>query len=397
MNDKAWLTQSDIPPPRTEAKILAFFGIPPGPLEDLDEHIDRKRRSWHAKRNGVSRTGRDRAKAVLDLIDQMSKNVKRGVPVDDTVGGAAPAAGIDDLALTLDSLWSVIDELLANDEFDRALEVAADARRRWPDSPRPHAAYAWVIWVGWQVDYYIRTAALEDGLRLAEHALSLPAASQDGLERVATWESRVGLLLALERPDELLRASRDAEAALGQLPARMRAYRAEGLVMLDRTDEAMAEAVRAVVAARGERTLLAAVRARCAGMVVRRVVQPLLPITSPQAMARYVEAVGVAAWCARGVPDAEDLVRVHRLWAAQASQRVFAGSWELRSFLAICTAFLSLVPHNRSRSKPAWHVYAQGPEAGAAWQLISQTSFVKAAHRGVENQLEWAAGAGSDR
>ena len=86
MNDKAWLTQSDIPPPRTEAKILAFFGIPPGALEDLDEHIDRKRRSWHAKRNGVSRTGRDRAKAVLDLIDQMSKNVKRGVPVELVVG-----------------------------------------------------------------------------------------------------------------------------------------------------------------------------------------------------------------------------------------------------------------------------------------------------------------------
>ena len=397
MNDTAWLTQSDIPLPRTEAKILAFFGVPPSTVDDLDANIDRKRRSWHAKRNGVSRAGRERAKAVLDLIDQMSRNVKRGVPVDDTVGGAEQAAAVDELAVTLDSLWSVIDDLLANDEFDRALQVAGEARRRWPDSPRPHAAYAWVIWVGWQADYYIRTAALEDGLRLAEHALSLPAADRDGLERVATWESRVGLLLALERADELLRASHDAEAALGELPARMRAYRAEGLVLLGRTDEGVAEAVRAVVAARGERTLLAAVRARCAGMMVHRVVQPLLPITSPEGMTRYVEAVGVAAWCARGVPDAEDQVRAHRLWAAQAGQRVFAGSWELRSFLAICTAFLSLLPHNRSRSRPAWHVYAQGPAAGAAWELIGQTSFVRAAHRGVENRLEWSAHAGRDQ
>jgi hypothetical protein len=46
------------------------------------------------------------------------------------------------LDVTLEDLWSVIDDLLANDEYERALQVARDARRRWPDVARPHAAYA---------------------------------------------------------------------------------------------------------------------------------------------------------------------------------------------------------------------------------------------------------------
>jgi hypothetical protein len=390
MGDTAWLTLSEIPPPRSEAKILEFFGIPPGTLDDLDEHIDRKRRNWHARRNGVSRGGRERARAVLELIDQMSKNLKRGIPVDDEVAGATHAAVADELAVTLETLWSVIDDLLANDDYDRALQVAMEARRRWPDSPRPSAAYAWVIWVGWQADYYLRQAALEEGLRQADQALRQPMADPRGLEGTATWESRLGLLLALERPQEALWAAQEAETALGGLPPHMRVHRAESLLMLGRSDDGMVEAVQAVVAARGERALLAALRARCAAMLVRRLVQELLPITSPEGLARYVEAVGVAAWCARGVPDAEDLVRAHRLWAAQAKQRVFAGSWELRSFFAVCTVFVSLVLHNRSRSRPAWDVYAQGPDAGLGWELVGRTSFVRSAHRAVESRLQWA-------
>jgi hypothetical protein len=321
----------------------------------------------------------------------MSRNIKRGIPVDDAVAGAAQAAVAEELAVTLESLWSIVDDLLANDEYDRALQVASEARRRWPESLRPHAAYAWIVWVGWQADYYVRKEALQEGLRLADQALAQQVDEPRGLERVATWESKVGLLLALERPSELLHAVQEAEAALGELPGRMRVHRAEGLMMLGRVDEGMTEAVRAVVAARGERALLSAVRARCTKMLVHRVVQELLPITSSDGMARYVEAVGVAAWCARGVPDAEDLVRPHRLWAAQVDQRVFAGNRELRSFFAVCTAFGSLFLHNRARSKPAWRVFVQGPEAGPTWELVGRSGFVRAAHRAVGHKLQWTA------
>jgi hypothetical protein len=70
--------------------------------------------------------------------------------------------------------------------------------------------------------------------------------------------------------------------------------------------------------------------------------------------------VDVAAWCSDGVPEAEDQVRVHRMWAANAGQRVFTGSWKLRSFLAVCTGFISLPIHNYVGSSPAWNVFSEG-------------------------------------
>jgi hypothetical protein len=390
MSEAAWLKLTDIPPPRTEAKLLAFFGIPPDGFDKLDQNIARKRRVWHHKRNGVSSQGRKRAEAVLDLIHSGSQALLRGASTEEVVGGTAPVPVVEALDITLEDLWSIIDNLLANDEYERALRVAAEARRRWPDVAQPYAAYAWVVWVGWQADVFIRRALLEEGAQVAERALAHDTADPRGTERIATWDSRIGLLLALERPDKALDATRQAESALGGLPSRLRAHRAEGLLVTGRADEGMAEAARAVVGARDDRALLAAMRGRCTTMLVQRLVERLLPITSNEGLHRYVEAVNVAAWCARGVPEAEDLVRAHRLWAAQADHRIFAGSWELRSFLAVCTAFASLIPHNRARSRPAWRIYAGGPkDGGQAWSLIAQTGFVRSAHRAAESRLPW--------
>jgi hypothetical protein len=390
MSEAAWLKLTDIPPPRSEAKLLAFFGIPPDGLDKLDQNIARKRRVWHHKRNGVSPQGRKRAEAVLDLIHSSSRALLRGASAEEVVGGTAPVPVVEALDVTLEDLWTVIDNLLANDEYERALWVAAEARKRWPDAARPYAAYAWVVWVGWQAEFFVRTALLEEGVQVAEQALARGDGDPRGAERVATWDSRLGLLLALERPGKALEAAREAESALGALPSRLQAHRAEGLVLCDRPDEGMAAAARAVVGARGDRALLAAMRGRCATMLVQRLVERLLPVTSEEGLHRYVEAVNVAAWCARGVPEAEDLVRAHRLWAAQANQRFFAGSWEMRSFLAVCTAFGSLVPHNRARSRPAWQIYASGPkDGGRTWNIIAQTGFVRSAHRAAESRLPW--------
>jgi hypothetical protein len=391
MTEAPWLRLTDIPPPRTEAKLLAFFGIPPDGLDQLDSNIARKRRVWHHKRSGVSPQGRTRAEAVLALVHSGSQALLRGAATDDVVGGAAQATVDEALDLTLENLWSIIDDLLANDEYERALRVAADARRRWPDAARPSAAYAWVVWAGWQADFFIRTPLLEEGVELAARALGHGAEDPRSPERVATWDTRIGLLLALEHPRKALDATRDAEAALVTLPSRLRAHRAEGLLMSGRPDEGMVEAVQAVVGARGDRALLAALRGRCTTMLVRRLVEGLTPVTSNEGLYRYVEAVNVAAWCARGVPEAEELIRAHRLWAAQANQRVFAGSWELRSFFAVCTGFASLVPHNRARSQPAWQIYAKGPkDGGMTWKLIAETGFVKSAHRAAESRLPWS-------
>jgi hypothetical protein len=389
MSGPAWLAQSNVPPPRTEDKLLAFFGIPPDGLDKLDDNIARKRRDWYAKYNGVSAKGRDRAKAVLELIHSGSAALKRGEAVDEVTGGAEQSQAADDLLVTLDDLWGTIDDLLSRDEFEHALRVAAEARNRWPDSSRPVAAYAWVVYVGWQAEFFIRQSMLENGVQLAEQALR--AGGQDRPEQVVTWDCRAGLQLALDRPGQALATLGEAERELGVLPPVLRIHRAQGLLVTDQTDEGMIEAIRAVLGARHDRALLHAVRARCATMLVHRLVERLLPIADHQRLQRYVEAVDVAAWCARGVPEAEDLVRSHRLWAAQAGQLVFAGSWEWRSFLAVCTAFASLFVHNRVNARAAWQVYMDGPTAGETWRLIANTGFVRSAHRPVDGKLPWRA------
>jgi len=137
----------------------------------------------------------------------------------------------------------VIDDLLANDEYERALQVARDARRRWPDVARPHAAYAWVVWVGWQAEFFIRTPLLEEAVTEAERALRDAVAEPRSAERLATWDSRIGPLLALERPAKALDAARDAQAALGGLPSQLRVHRAEALVLTGRPDDGMVEAI----------------------------------------------------------------------------------------------------------------------------------------------------------
>jgi len=96
-----------------------------------------------------------------------------------------------------------------------------------------------------------------------------------------------------------------------------------------------------------------------------------------------VEMVDVAAWCSYGVPEAEDKVRVHRMWAANAGQRVFTGSWKLRSFLAVCTGFISLPIHNYVRSSPAWRVFSEGlgkEEITESFAIVASPQYVQDAH-----------------
>jgi hypothetical protein len=243
MSEAAWLRRTDIPAPRTEKKLLEFFGIPPDGYDQLEANIARKRRRWHSMKSGVSPQGRQRAEAVLRLIHSGSETLLRGASTDEVVGGADQAPVAETLDVTLEDLWSVIDDLLANDEYERALQVARDARRRWPDVARPHAAYAWVVWVGWQAEFFIRTPLLEEAVTEAERALRDAVAEPRSAERLATWDSRIGLLLALERPAKALDAARDAQAALGGLPSQLRVHRAEALVLTGRPDDGMVEAI----------------------------------------------------------------------------------------------------------------------------------------------------------
>ena len=68
-----------------------------------------------------------------------------------------------------------------------------------------------------------------------------------------------------------------------------------------------------------------------------------------------------AAWIADGVPEAEDFVRAHRMWASNADQPVFGGNWQWRAFFGLITLFVALPLLNSSMAKPAWQVLLAGP------------------------------------
>jgi hypothetical protein len=108
----------------------------------------------------------------------------------------------------------------------------------------------------------------------------------------------------------------------------------------------------------------------------------MLPIRSAADLTRYSELIGVAAWCAYGVPEAEDRVRPYRMWAINAGKRVFVGSDRMRSFLAVITGFISLPVHNYLRSQPAWQVFNEGmgKELTDAFFIVAAPAYVQRIH-----------------
>jgi hypothetical protein len=177
----------------------------------------------------------------------------------------------------------------------------------------------------------------------------------------------------------------DAEQRLtGGMTARLYAMRVRAALNLGRQDEAMTAAVRAVREATADSDVLTAIRSETTDLLVSWLAQHLLPIRTTDALQHYVEMVDVAAWCSHGVPEAEDIVRTHRMWAANAGQRVFVGSWKLRSFLAVCSGFISLPVHNLVRSAPAWQVFAQGLDddgkRGQSFAIVAGPGYVQRAH-----------------
>jgi hypothetical protein len=132
------------------------------------------------------------------------------------------------------------------------------------------------------------------------------------------------------------------------------------------------------------------VRADAANQVIRRAAMPLLPLRTLQAAEIYRQAVMVAAWCAAGIPDMEEFVRPHRLWASACAKPVYTGNWQIRTFLAVCTGFLILPLLNHARSRPGWEIFFTGPlKYPQEFLLISDFDFMRTAHAQCDNLLPW--------
>jgi hypothetical protein len=143
-----------------------------------------------------------------------------------------------------------------------------------------------------------------------------------------------------------------------------------------------------------------ALRSELVQMIIGRAVAELLPLSSPETVRRYQMVVGVAAWIADGVPEAEDFVRFHRMWASNADEPVFGGNWQWRAFLGLITMFIALPLLSVSSARPAWQVLLTGPSPAEpkkrkggglsqdrAWFMVTRNAYIERVHE--KSKLPW--------
>lgn len=380
-----WKRTLALPTGATFEQMFEFFGIPPSPAEHLGQNIRAKRRTWHHMANSGNPVGRAKAKEVETLIQRLSRTLLRRVPWD-ADGGGATVEIPDPVFETLDELWRIVTEYVFAADYDQALLVAGEAGSRLAETADAAAVLAWVLATGFNTGNLFNPVLLADGLAAADSAV------RGQPHEARNWESKVSLLIAGNRLQDALAALEEAaKAVTGQVTARLHIMRARVAVGLGRPEEAMVAAVRAVSTALAAGDEVPAIRSEATDLLVAWLSDNLLPIRSPADLARYVEMVDAAAWCSYGVPDAEDQVRAHRMWAANAGKPVFVGSWKLRSFLAVCTGFISLPIHNFVRSSPAWKVFYEGligRESGDAFAVVAFPPYVQRVHR-LRFGIEW--------
>jgi hypothetical protein len=366
-----WETEALLPRNPTPDQMLAFFGIPPYSPETLDANIKKKRRTWNRLSNSGNPGGREKAEKVLALIQRISEALKRGAEGEQ--GGGVETEIPPEVFQTLAELWHILEEYLFADEYDDAIRVAREAVRRWSNADAA-GALAWVVAATVSRDGFAAPALLAEGLQAARRAV------QEQPGEVRNWESSASLLLADNKLAEAVCAIDQAERATGgRATSMLYLLRTRAMVAMKRPDDAMASAVRAVT--RAEPARAAAVRSEVTDLLVTWAAS-LLPVRSAEALSRFTEMVGVAAWCAYGVPEAEDQVRAYRMWAANAGKRVFVGSDRMRSFLAVITGFISLPIHNFMRSQPAWQVFneGQGKELTEHFFIVASPAYVQRIH-----------------
>lgn len=372
-----FLSVSTLPVAPTPNDLYAFFNIPPDPEASLDDNIARKRRHWHALA-ASSPAGRKKAKAVKKLIQDAADALKRGTAMPDQPTETAQPVEPPKPIKTIDDVWAEIEDLLFGRQVQAALETAYQARNAWGADPKAHELFAWTI-AGIAQTHQIPESMVADARSSVKTALAANVQNADA------WGTAVRLELATGTLDAAAETLDHAETALDSLTARLLASRAAVMLRSGKITEGLADAVNAVQADPAD----VAARAEITNVVLTEAVQPLLPIESVKELHRYERAVDVAAWCAQGAPEAEDRVRCHRLWATRASQRVFNGSWTLRSMIALCTLFVGLPVYNRFKSEPSWQVLMSGPAAGnTMWRFVASPQFVQDAHR-HNTQMRW--------
>lgn len=368
----------EMPLSKEEGDLLAYFGIPPSPPGDLSGNINAKRKFWHRRSNGLG--DHERAKRVKELIQQLSEHLLNGVPFEGVLESGPGGPRFDKTtADTLEELRQLIDDLLRRGSFRAAVDAGWRGVTQWNDSPLAHLLLAYAVATALDFRTPLERSVVEYALRSAEFAASAYASDE------MAWSARIGLMVAMGMAAQVDGLRETATRALGTLSPDLRITFASAVFATGQRDRGLAEVVQALVSTEAD----LGVRADAATQVIRQAAMPLLPLKSAADAAAYRDAVAVAAWCATGIPDAEELVRPHRFWATACTSNIYSGNWQIRTFLSVCTGFLLLPVLNAMRGRPAWQIFIKGPLVYQEFLFFSDFDFMQSVHAHCGSALPW--------
>lgn len=395
-----WLHETDYPASPTPTDLKEFFGIPPAPDTDnsLNENIREKRKLWRGK-SAKSRTdeARKRADAVLNAIAEAEDSIKRGAASDGARSNENQFDADPSVLATLDDVWRRIEMLLFRGRHQEALDAVKVARDRFEQDPRFLDMRAMVVLEFAQSGPHV---ALPPGL-LAQ-AIADARAVLEALPRTEAHYST--LIELLEFDGRSSEAATVYEHATTELKNPSPGFRVGRLrLMLPDQDwpRILHLAVDLVKQSLDDRAL----RSEIVQLLIKGAASTFMPLDDLGEIVTYRNIVETAAWIADGVPEAEDFVRPHRMWASNSDQAVFAGDWQWRAFWGLITGFVALPILNGLKSRPAWKIVLEGPgiaqgdlkprarkRADRAWFLVTNNSYLETAHEDI--QLPWQNAAG---
>lgn len=393
-----WRDSTDFAQAPTPADLREFFGIPPSPPEDLTANIREKRKYWKKKQSKArSDEALKYSAAVLQAIADAEDALIRGAAASGDAGaqpgdaGFRPGAGGREPS-TVEDVWRELERLLFRSRYTEALDWVQRYEERWGQYPDFIDMRSAVILEAVQ---NVPGSSLDPGT--VESAVT---GSRWAIDNIGPTEARyltlAELLEAVGRPAEIPAVFDDAARRLPGMSASFQVR----VLSIQFANEAWLPLLRRCVDLVGQAGDDRALRSELVQMIIGRAVAELLPLDSEDAVHRYQTIVATAAWIAEGVPEAEEFVRMHRMWAANADQPVFGGNWQWRAFFGLITLFLALPLVNSSRSKPAWQILLDGPALGnvkqrkgavksqnQSWFLVTRNSYIAPVHE--KARLPW--------
>ncbi|MCB0973117.1 MAG: hypothetical protein KDB86_01005 [Actinobacteria bacterium] len=392
-----WLLEAEFPEHSTPQDLYSFFGIPPDPAEDLERNIREKRKVWRKKSaKGRSSEAKRLSAAVLQAIDEAEDALLRGAEVANFDRPEQTTSTRVD-PRSIESIWAEIETLLYRGRYQATLERLDNYGTEWSADPRFRELRSTVILDIAQTEPQLLrgSQAVADALKDARRAIAELGPSEPRFLTLIDLYDAVGehrqadqafaeAMQKVEHPSAVLRARQlKITARDGDISALLR-------VAID--------LVRGTPDDRG-------LRSESVQAIMEAVTRQVLPVRDETTLVYYKDAVAVASWIADGVPEAENFMRPHRMWAANVDQRIFSGNWQWRALGGILSGFLLLPLINRAFSKPGWKILLDGPaQAGEVrsarrakkqdrtYFLVMRNNYVKTAHAGVK--LPWQAVAG---